>query len=306
MDVDWRKEKTQAGVCDDASQVLDNEVLWFAGNSTLGWWMECQSQPFSLGKQEPDSWAARVIECSSITWEGEDIPSTRRSNSIWPFKSTTSCCGCNGGCNRKLYVQWIHTLSRLSGMSHVWTFLNLISFLFFWQKLSSHFQAVYQLFKAHKVPFFGLFKWCRAVADYHSPSLPFKLSANDICITVGCSQAIQLCIAALATPGANMLLPRPGFPIYETFCKYYGVQCRYYDLIPDKDWEIDLDEVTILMDANTVAWIVCNPSNPCGSVYKYQHLAKVCWDSSHLPSLHSIVLVYEYMTQIEKYDPAIF
>jgi tyrosine aminotransferase len=118
---------------------------------------------------------------------------------------------------------------------------------------------------------------CRmAVADYHSPSLPFKLSANDICITVGCSQAIQLCIAALATPGANMLLPRPGFPIYETFCKYYGVQCRYYDLIPDKDWEIDLDEVTILMDANTVAWIVCNPSNPCGSVYKYQHLAKVC------------------------------
>jgi hypothetical protein len=35
-------------------------------------------------------------------------------------------------------------------------------------------------------------------------------------------------------------------------------------------------------------------------------LAKVCWDSSHLPSLHSIVLVYEYMTQIEKYDPAIF
>ncbi|CAK9225104.1 unnamed protein product [Sphagnum troendelagicum] len=117
---------------------------------------------------------------------------------------------------------------------------------------------------------------CRmAVADYHSPSLPFKLSANDICITVGCSQAIQLCIAALATPGSNMLLPRPGFPIYETFCKYYGVQCRYYDLIPDKDWEIDLDEVTILMDANTVAWIVCNPSNPCGSVYKYQHLAKI-------------------------------
>jgi tyrosine aminotransferase len=114
------------------------------------------------------------------------------------------------------------------------------------------------------------------VADYHSPSLPFKLSPNDICITVGCSQAIQLCIAALATPGANMLLPRPGFPIYETFCKYYGVQCRYYDLIPDKDWEIDLDEVTILMDANTVAWIVCNPSNPCGSVYKYQHLVKVC------------------------------
>lgn len=119
------------------------------------------------------------------------------------------------------------------------------------------------------------FMICRAVADYHSSPLPFELTAEDVCIAVGCSQAIQLCVAALATAGANMLIPRPGFPIYETFCKYYGVECRHYDLIPERDWEVDLDQVAALADENTAAWFVCNPSNPCGSVYKYQHLAKV-------------------------------
>lgn len=117
---------------------------------------------------------------------------------------------------------------------------------------------------------------CRkAVADYHSSSLPFKLTAEDIAITVGCSQAIQLCLAALSTEGANILIPRPGFPIYETFCKYYDVECRFYDLLPERDWEIDLDQITSLADRNTVAWIVCNPSNPCGSVYRYPHLLKI-------------------------------
>lgn len=117
---------------------------------------------------------------------------------------------------------------------------------------------------------------CRkAVADYHSSSLPLKLTADDVGITVGCSQAIQLCIAALATAGANILIPRPGFPIYETFCKYYGVACRFYDLLPERDWEVDLDQIASIADSNTVAWIVNNPSNPCGSVYKYQHLVKI-------------------------------
>ncbi|KAG0556230.1 hypothetical protein KC19_11G036800 [Ceratodon purpureus] len=121
----------------------------------------------------------------------------------------------------------------------------------------------------------GSYECRKAVADYHSSSLPLKLTADDIGITVGCSQAIQLCIAALATPGSNMLIPRPGFPIYETFCKYYGVACRFYDLLPERDWEVDLDQIVSLADSNTVAWIVCNPSNPCGSVYKYQHLRKI-------------------------------
>ncbi|KAJ7519660.1 hypothetical protein O6H91_20G049300 [Diphasiastrum complanatum] len=119
----------------------------------------------------------------------------------------------------------------------------------------------------------GLLESRRVIAKYHS--INSKLAADDVYITVGCSQAIQLCIEALACPGSNILLPRPGFPIYETFSSYYGLQCRHYDLLPDHDWEIDLEQLESLVDCNTVAMIICNPGNPCGAVYSHEHLSQI-------------------------------
>ena len=44
---------------------------------------------------------------------------------------------------------------------------------------------------------------------------------------------------------------------------------------PDKQWEADLDHMEKLIDANTVAIVVVNPSNPCGSVYSKQHILEI-------------------------------
>ena len=81
----------------------------------------------------------------------------------------------------------------------------------------------------------------------------------------------------LARPGANILLPRPGFPLYELSASFRGVEVRHYDLLPEKGWEVDLDVVEALADQNTVALVIINPGNPCGNVYSYHHLEKVCF-----------------------------
>ena len=52
---------------------------------------------------------------------------------------------------------------------------------------------------------------------------------------------------------------------------------RHYDLLPEKGWEVDLDVVEALADQNTVALVIINPGNPCGNVYSYHHLEKVCF-----------------------------
>ncbi|KAJ3686125.1 hypothetical protein LUZ61_015289 [Rhynchospora tenuis] len=112
----------------------------------------------------------------------------------------------------------------------------------------------------------------RAVAEYLSKDIPYKLSPDDVFLTVGCAQAIDIVIAALARPDANILLPRPGYPMYEARCTFYNVEMRRFDLLPDQGWEIDLDQVEKLADENTVAIVVINPNNPSGSVLKYQHM----------------------------------
>lgn len=116
----------------------------------------------------------------------------------------------------------------------------------------------------------------RAVAEYLSRDLAYKLQQDDVYVTAGCTQAIEITLSILARPGANILLPRPGFPIYGLCAAFRHLEVRYFDLLPEKQWEVDLRAVEDLADHNTVAIVIINPGNPCGNVYTYQHLKEVC------------------------------
>ena len=82
-------------------------------------------------------------------------------------------------------------------------------------------------------------------------------------------------MSVLAHPNANILLPRPCFPIYNSYAAYLGMEVRHVDLLPERNWEMDLEAVEDLVDDNTVAIVIVNPGNPCGNVYTYEYLAKV-------------------------------
>jgi tyrosine aminotransferase len=115
---------------------------------------------------------------------------------------------------------------------------------------------------------------CRSVARYLSRDLPYELSPDDVYLTNGGAQAIEIVCSALARPGANILLPRPGYKLYEARAVFSGMEARYFDLVPGEGWEVDTDSVRALADKNTVAVVIINPGNPCGNVYSYEHLAK--------------------------------
>lgn len=101
------------------------------------------------------------------------------------------------------------------------------------------------------------------------------MSEDDVFLTLGCAQAIDVILRVLAGPGANILLPRPGFPLYEACAACFNLEVRHYDLLPERGWEFDLEAVEALSDENTVAIVIINPGNPCGCVYTRQHLEKV-------------------------------
>ncbi|XP_047087285.1 nicotianamine aminotransferase 1-like [Lolium rigidum] len=122
----------------------------------------------------------------------------------------------------------------------------------------------------------------RAVAEYLSRDLPYKLSHDDIFLTCGGTQAIETVMSVFGQPGVNILLPRPGYPKHEAHAVFHRMEIRHYDLLPEKGWEIDLEAVEALADENTVAIMITNPNNPCGSVYTHGHLAKIADIASKL------------------------
>lgn len=82
-------------------------------------------------------------------------------------------------------------------------------------------------------------------------------------------------MAVLARPGANILLPKPGYPFYEARAAVSNVEVRHFDLLPEKGWEVDLGSLESLVDDNTIAIVIINPGNPCGNVFFSEHLQEV-------------------------------
>uniref|UniRef100_A0AAV1V364 Tyrosine aminotransferase n=1 Tax=Peronospora matthiolae TaxID=2874970 RepID=A0AAV1V364_9STRA len=113
-----------------------------------------------------------------------------------------------------------------------------------------------------------------AIAEHFGkPEAP--LTMDDVIITSGCSGAIEIALQGLLNPGDNILLPTPGFPLYRALCAAYKIECRFYTLKPESNWEVDLEHMQALVDDQTKAILVNNPSNPCGSVFSKSHSEKI-------------------------------
>ncbi|EDW00555.1 tyrosine aminotransferase [Drosophila grimshawi] len=116
----------------------------------------------------------------------------------------------------------------------------------------------------------------QAVAKYSAHQRPNGvIDPSDIMLCSGCSSALEYCILALADRGQNVLVPRPGFCLYYTLAEGLNIEVRYYDLLPEQQWRADLVQLESLIDENTAALLINNPSNPCGSVFDKAHLQEL-------------------------------
>ncbi len=92
-----------------------------------------------------------------------------------------------------------------------------------------------------------------------------EIDPERIIIMPGGKPTMHYAISFFGEPGAEIIYPDPGFPIYESMINYTGAKAVPFNLMENKDFSIDPDKVLSLINEKTRLLILNNPHNPTGS-----------------------------------------
>ena len=91
-------------------------------------------------------------------------------------------------------------------------------------------------------------------------------SVQDVFVTSGVSETVDICLTALLNPGDNLLTPSPDYPLYSAVLAKLGIELNTYALNEDDGWQPDLIDVHKKIGPRTRGIVLINPNNPTGAV----------------------------------------
>ena len=119
---------------------------------------------------------------------------------------------------------------------------------------------------------------------------------QDVFITDGVSEAVDICLTALLNPGDDLLVPRPGYPLYTAVLAKIGAGRNPYDLAEELDWEPDVEGLAARVTPSTRGIVLINPNNPTGAVHSRRTLEAI----AELARRHNLVIfadeIYDRVT----------
>jgi aspartate/methionine/tyrosine aminotransferase len=100
-------------------------------------------------------------------------------------------------------------------------------------------------------------------ADYGRRGL--AIDPRRIVLTASTSEAYAFLFKLLCGPGDEVLVPRPGYPLFEYLTVLEGVRAVAYGLEYHGCWRVDRESLERAVSGRTRAVLVVNPNNPTGS-----------------------------------------
>jgi len=98
---------------------------------------------------------------------------------------------------------------------------------------------------------------------------------QDIFITTGASEAIELCLTALLNRGENVLMPTPGYPLYTAVQSKLELIGNPYYLDEKNGWQPDIEDIKSKINDKTRGICLINPNNPTGTVFSRKILQQI-------------------------------
>lgn len=99
--------------------------------------------------------------------------------------------------------------------------------------------------------------------------------ANEIIVTVGGSEAIDLAMRALINPGDEVIIPQPAFVCYGPICSLAGGVPVYLETKEENNFKLTPDELRAAITPKTKLLVLPYPNNPTGAIMNRDDLEAI-------------------------------
>ncbi|QGH34359.1 aminotransferase A [Gracilibacillus salitolerans] len=121
----------------------------------------------------------------------------------------------------------------------------------------------------------GIWALRKAIASYIKKNYQIEYNPdNEIIVTVGASQAIDITLRTILMKGDEVLLPGPVYPGYEPLVKLAGGKPTFIDT-RQSNFKLTADLIEASITPNTKAIIIPYPSNPTGVTLIKEELTEI-------------------------------
>ena len=127
----------------------------------------------------------------------------------------------------------------------------------------------------HYGPSAGLPELRETIAEYVSRTRGVKVSPDEVVVVPGGKPIMFFTMLALIDEGDEVIYPNPGFPIYESMINYVGGKAVPIQLHEERDFAMDVNELTPLITDRTKLIILNSPQNPTGGVLQREDIEQV-------------------------------
>ncbi|RAR41321.1 aminotransferase class I/II-fold pyridoxal phosphate-dependent enzyme [Paenibacillus sp. MDMC362] len=138
----------------------------------------------------------------------------------------------------------------------------------------------------------GLMELREEIAKYLDTGFQLQYEpTREILVTVGGSEAIDLTLRALISPGDEIIIPVPGYVAYAPLVQLNGGTVVELELSAEHKFKLTADALQKAITPRTKAIVVNFPSNPTGAVMSYEDWLPI----ARLAVTHNLVVISDEM-----------
>ena len=142
----------------------------------------------------------------------------------------------------------------------------------------------------------GLLPPREAVCAYYAAHTT-SVAPGQLVLTTSTSEAYSYLFRLLCDPGSEIVVPQPGYPLFDFLAVLDDVRLRPAPLVYDHGWQIEPEGFRRAITPSTRAIVLVNPNNPTGhftKTWEAHQLARLCSEHDLSLIVDEVFLDYDF------------